>query len=197
MKREQLRDLGLTDEQLGSVMALHGQTVNGLNTSLATAEQERDQFKEQLNTNQTELDGLKELAKGNEEVTAQLTELQGKFDQVSTDSEAKLAAQKKDFAIQLALKEANSVDEAIVLGLLDKDTIKVTDDGLQGFKEQLETLKEGKPFLFQEAAPVAEPTPQIVVPGNPVGTQNNTGPLGKQMKSESFNLTNFLTKGDK
>lgn len=59
MKREQLRDLGLTDEQLGSVMALHGQTVNGLNTSLATAEQERDQFKEQLNTNQTELDGLK------------------------------------------------------------------------------------------------------------------------------------------
>ena len=107
MKREQLRDLGLTDEQLGSVMALHGQTVNGLNTSLATAEQERDQFKEQLNTNQTELDGLKELAKGNEEVTAQLTELQGKFDQVSTDSEAKLAAQKKDFAIQLALNLVN------------------------------------------------------------------------------------------
>lgn len=178
MKREQLRDLGLTDEQLGSVMALHGQTVNGLNTSLATAEQERDQFKEQLNTNQTELDGLKELAKGNEEVTAQLTELQGKFDQVSTDSETKLAAQKKDFAIQLALKEANSVDEAIVLGLLDKDTIKVTDDGLQGFKEQLESLKEGKPFLFQEVAPLVEISPQIVAGGNPANnTPGNTDPF--------------------
>jgi hypothetical protein len=169
MKREQLRDLGLTDEQLGSVMALHGQTVNGLNTSLATAEQERDQFKEQLNTNQTELDGLKELAKGNEEVTAQLTELQGKFDQVSTDSEVKLAAQKKDFAIQLALKEANSVDEAIVLGLLDKDTIKVTDDGLQGLKEQLDGLKESKSFLFEQAEVTKETTPAIVATGNPTG----------------------------
>lgn len=197
MKKEDLIALGIEEEAAKSIMVLHGKTVTQLNAQVATAEGERDQFKEQLNTNQTELDGLKELAKGNKEVTDQLTELQGKFDQVSNDSEAKLAAQKKDFAIQLALKEANSVDEAIVLGLLDKDTIKVTDDGLQGFKEQLESLKEGKPFLFQEAAPGAEPTPQIVVPGNPVGTQNNTGPLGKQMKSESFNLTNFLTKGDK
>lgn len=188
MKREQLRDLGLTDEQLGSVMALHGQTVNGLNTSLATAEQERDQFKEQLNTNQTELDGLKELAKGNEEVTAQLTELQGKFDQVSTDSAVKLAAQKKDFAIQLALKEANSVDEAIVLGLLDKDTIKVTDDGLQGFKEQLETLKEGKPFLFQDSTPAAEPTPHIVATGNPSGIQQvSIGPQPEKLNE--FRIT--------
>ena len=188
MKREQLRDLGLTDEQLGSVMALHGQTVNGLNTSLATAEQERDQFKEQLNTNQTELDGLKELAKGNEEVTAQLTELQGKFDQVSTDSETKLATQKKDFAIQLALKEANSVDEAIVLGLLDKDTIKVTDDGLQGFKEQLESLKEGKPFLFQEVAPLVETSPQIVAGGNPKGTQKVSYDLSRMTYQEVAKL---------
>ncbi|MFS7400689.1 phage scaffolding protein [Carnobacterium maltaromaticum] len=188
MKREQLRDLGLTDEQLGSVMALHGQTVNGLNTSLATAEQERDQFKEQLNTNQTELDGLKELAKGNKEVTTQLTELQSKFDQVKTDSETKLAAQKKDFAIQLALKEANSVDEAIVLGLLDKDTIKVTDDGLQGLKEQLETLKEGKPFLFQDSTSAEKAIPNIVPTGNP--TDNQKTSVGPQPeKLNEFRIT--------
>lgn len=102
-------------------------------------------------------------------MTAQLTELQGKFDQVSTDSEAKLAAQKKDFAIQLALKEANSVDEAIVLGLLDKDTIKVTDDGLQGLKEQLDGLKESKSFLFEQEEVTKETTPAIVATGNPTG----------------------------
>lgn len=169
MKKEDLITLGIEEEAAKSIMALHGKTVTQLNAQVATAEQERDQFKEQLNTNQTELDGLKELAKGNEEVTAQLTELQGKFDQVSTDSETKLAAQKKDFAIQLALKEANSVDEAIVLGLLDKDTIKVTDDGLQGLKEQLDGLKESKSFLFEQAEVTKETTPAIVATGNPTG----------------------------
>lgn len=169
MKKEDLIALGIEEEAAKSIMALHGKTVTQLNAQVATAEQERDQFKEQLNTNQTELDGLKELAKGNEEVTAQLTELQGKFDQVSTDSETKLAAQKKDFAIQLALKEANSVDEAIVLGLLDKDTIKVTDDGLQGLKEQLDGLKESKSFLFEQAEVTKETTPAIVATGNPTG----------------------------
>ncbi|MDT2438152.1 capsid protein, partial [Enterococcus avium] len=32
MKREELKELGLTDEQIGSVMALHGVTVNELNS---------------------------------------------------------------------------------------------------------------------------------------------------------------------
>lgn len=170
MKREQLKDLGLLDEQIGSIMALHGQTVNELNKGLATAEQERDQFKEQLDLNQTELNSLKESAKGNEELSQQLADLQGKFDTVKSESETKLSEQQKDFAIKLALKEANALDESIVLGLLDRDTIKVTDSGLQGLGEQLKDLKENKSFLFQGAAD-PKPKPEIVTGGNPSGGQ--------------------------
>ncbi|MEO1772984.1 hypothetical protein JZO67_004967 [Enterococcus sp. 665A] len=150
MKREQLKELGLSDEQIGSIMALHGQTVNELNKSVATAEQERDQFKDQLTTNQTELDSLKESAKGNEELTQQLTDLQEKFNSAKTESETKLAEQQKDFAIKLALKEAQALDEDIVLGQLDKDTIKVVDGKLQGFEEQLKGLQESKAFCFSK-----------------------------------------------
>lgn len=171
MKREQLKELGLSDEQVGSIMALHGQAVNELNKGLATAEQERDQFKEQLDSNQTELDALKESAQGNEELTQKLADLQGKFDSVKSESETKLSEQQKDFAIKLALKEANALDEGIVLNLLDRDTIKVTDDGLQGLNEQLSSLKENKAFLFQEKEKT--PTPQIVAGGNPTGGQNS------------------------
>ena len=194
MKREQLKDLGLSDEQIGSIMALHGQTVNELNKSLATAEQERDQFKEQLDSNQTELDTLKESAKGNEDLTKQLTDLQEKFDTVKSESETKLSEQQKDFAIKLALKEAAALDEDIVLGQLDKDTIKVVDCKLQGFDEQLKGLQENKAFLFQKAETETKPTPQIVSGGNPGTIQQNTGSLGQQMKSEGFNLTNYLTQ---
>ncbi|EPI19388.1 phage minor structural protein GP20 [Enterococcus faecium LA4B-2] len=171
MKQEQLRELGLTDEQVNSVVGLHGQTVTELNKNLAAAEQERDQLKEQLNSNQTELNALKEATKDNEELTRQLANLQSKFDKAKEDAEANLTEQQKDFAIKLALKEANALDEEIVLSQLDKDTIKVVDGKLQGFDEQLKGLQKNKSFLFQEAKdPKTTPlTPTIVSSGNPAG----------------------------
>ena len=195
MKREQLKELGLTDEQINSVMGLHGQTVTELNSKLATAEQERDRFKEQLDSNQTELDALKESVKGNEELTQQLTDLQNKFNEAEKDAQKKLAEQQKDFAIKLALKEVNARDEDIVLQLLNKEAIKVTDEGLEGLKEQLDALKENKNFLFQEKENTSS-VPRIFVGGNPSATEEVSGSLSQQMKSKSFNLTNFLTKGE-
>lgn len=55
------------------------------------------------------------------------------------------------------------------MGLLDRDTIKVTDSGLQGFKEQLAGLQESKSFLFQEKDSSNPTTPQILAGGNPTG----------------------------
>lgn len=182
MKREELKELGLTDEQLGSVMALHGKTVTGLNTQINALESERDQFKEQLTSNQTELDTLKEASKGNEELSKQLEELQAKYDTTKSESESKLAQQKKDFAIRLALKDVNPLDEDIVLGQLNTDTIQVTDNGLQGLKEQVEALQESKAFLFQQPEQTATPTPQIVVPGNP----NNQVTVDKKIEEYTY-----------
>ena len=166
MKKEDLIALGIDEESAKSVMAMHGKTVTTLNSQISTLEAERDGLQEQVTTNQTELDALKESAKGNEELTAQLADLQAKLDQSKNESETKLATQQKDFAIQLALKEANALDESIVLGLLDKDTIKVTDNGLQGFDEQLTSLQESKAFLFQ-AQQEETPAPSILSGGNP------------------------------
>lgn len=195
MKRDQLKELGLTDEQVNSVMGLHGQMVNELNSKVTKAEQERDQFKEQLNSNQSELDALKKSAKGNEELTQQLADLQSKFDETKQESEKRLTEQQKDFAIKLALKEVNARDEDIVLQLLDKEAIKVTDEGLKGFKEQLDTLKEQKNFLFQEKENTP-PALRVFAEGNPSASEEISGSLSQQMKSKSFNLTNFLTKGE-
>lgn len=183
MKKEDLIALGIDEESAKSVMAMHGKTVTTLNSQISTLEAERDGLKEQVTTNQTELDALKESAKGNEDLTNQLADLQAKLDQAKSDADARLAEQKKDFAIQLALKEADALDEGIVLGLLDKDTIKVGDDGLQGFNEQVDSLKESKAFLFQQGEP--EPTPSIFVGGNAKGSEK-TGITKEQFGQMSY-----------
>lgn len=167
MKKEELIELGIAEDTAKQVMALHGKTVTTLNSQITDLEAEKTSLEEQSTTNQAELDKLKESAKGNEDLTKQLADLQKKLDDAKTVSETKLAEQKKDFAIKLALKEAAALDEDIVLSQLDRDTIKVDDKGLQGFKEQLDSLKESKPFLFQKEE--KEPTPNVFTGGNAKG----------------------------
>ncbi|MGF1918802.1 phage scaffolding protein [Enterococcus faecalis] len=203
MKKEDLIALGIEEETAKSIMALHGKTVTQLNAQVATAESERDSAKQELKANQEELTALKESAQGNEELSQNLADLQAKFDEAKTNSENQLAEQQKDFAIQLALKEANALDEAIVFSLLDKDTIKVVDGKLQGFEEQLKGLQENKSFLFQEEKDPkpTPPTPTIVTPGNPKGSTDATYDLTKmsyqevaQLKAEQPEVFKQLTQ---
>ena len=171
MKREELKALGLEDEAIDKVMALHGKSVTELNTKVATAEQQATQYQEQLQSNQDELDSLKEAANGNDELTRSYADLQAKFDTVKTDADSKLSKAQKEYAIKLALKDANALDENIILGLLDQDTIKMAENGLQGLTEQLETLQADKSFLFAQKESVEPTNPKIVTGGNPTGTQ--------------------------
>lgn len=176
MNKEDLIALGIEEDVAKSVMALHGKTVTNLNAKVATAESERDNAKQELATNQTELNALKESAQGNDDLTQKLADLQIKFDEAKTNSEKQLSEQQKDFAIKLALNEAQALDNDIVLGQLDREMIKVVDGKLQGFEEQLNGLKENKAFLFQNSDPNPDPEPnpkpQIVPGGNPSGSQS-------------------------
>lgn len=164
---------GLTEEQASAIVdgmpaeKIYLASEEKLDERYAKLKQQKEQAEEQLASYQTELDTLKESAKGNEDLTKQLADMQAKFDEAKAESDAKLSQQEKDFAIKLALKEANPLDESIVLGLLDKDTIKVTESGLQGFTEQLAGLKENKSFLFQAADPEPNKAPNITLGGTP------------------------------
>lgn len=169
MKREQLKELGLTDEQIGSVMALHGSTVNELNSTVATAEQQVTQYKEQLDANQTELDSLKKATEGNEELTIQLADLQEKYDQAKADSESKIAEIKKTSAVELALTQAGARNIKAAKALLDSEKLELTDEGIKGLDGQLNTLKESDGYLF-EGETATPPNPnqkKATFPGNP------------------------------
>ena len=174
MKREELKELGLTDEQIGSIMALHGVTVNELNSRVSTAEQQATQYQEQLEKNQNELNDFKANAKGNEDLTKQLEDLQSKFDEIKTSSEQQIADLKKSSAIDLALTQAGAKNIKAAKALLDSESLELTDEGLKGLDDQLAALKESDGYLFGSNEPVP-PNPddkKATFGGNPSSGQN-------------------------
>ncbi|KAF0353804.1 capsid protein [Pediococcus acidilactici] len=166
MKREDLQGLGLSDEQVNSVMAKHSAELNDMRTKLTSAEQERDSFKGQLESNQSELAKFKDSQKDNEALQDQLKELQGKFDKVSESSANELAQVRKESAIDLELVKSGARNPKAVKALLDNDAIKLDDEGIHGLNDQLEGLKESDGYLFEGKEP---DKPNPFADGNPSG----------------------------
>ncbi|NAL97728.1 capsid protein [Enterococcus faecium] len=180
MKREELKGLGLTDEQIGSIMALHGVTVNELNSRVSTAEQQAAQYQEQLEKNQNELNDFKANAKGNEDLTKQLEDLQSRFDEIKTSSEQQIADLKKSSAIDLALTQAGAKNIKAAKALLDSESLELTDEGLKGLDEQLAALKESDGYLFGQSEQV---------PPNPDGkkaTFSGNASSGQNVEEDVF-----------
>lgn len=168
MKREDLKALGLSDEQIGSIMALHGQTVNELNGKLSSAQQEAQQYQSQLADNQKELETLKKSAKGNDELTSQLADLQAKFNSSKAESETKLADLKKQSAIDLALTTAGALNSKAAKALLDLDSLTLNDKGeVEGLTSAVETLQKDNAFLFKAQETNKQSSPQFLFGGNP------------------------------
>lgn len=180
MKREELKELGLTDEQIGSIMALHGVTVNELNSRVSTAEQQATQYQEQLEKNQNELNDFEANAKGNEDLTKQLEDLQSRFDEIKTSSEQQIADLKKSSAIDLALTQAGAKNIKAAKALLDSESLELTDEGLKGLDDQLAALKESDGYLFGQSEQV---------PPNPDGkkaTFSGNASSGQNVEEDVF-----------
>jgi chromosome segregation ATPase len=95
--KEYLISKGLTEEQATTIVEGMPESKFYLSSEekaderYAKVKSQKEQLEEQLATNQSELNSLKEAAKGNEELTAKYNELQEKFDKSRADSKAKIA----------------------------------------------------------------------------------------------------------
>lgn len=151
MKREQLKELGLTDEQIEAVMKSHGETVNGLKTESET-----------LKTKVSELEG--DIAKRDEAIeelknSADIEGLNATIESLQKELEADKAANEErlynvllDTALE-SYKPKTEKAKAAIKALLDKESIKLEGEKLEGLQEQLEALKESESYLFDADEP--------------------------------------------
>ncbi|XRJ96330.1 phage scaffolding protein [Latilactobacillus sakei] len=167
MKREDLKELKLSDEQIEGVMGLHGQTVNDLNNQIQTLTTEKDSLTDQVTQSTQQLEGLKDSNKDNEVLQSQIVQLQADNEQLKSDSEVKLAEAQKGFALENALRDAGARDVKAVKPFLDETAIKLDGDKLLGLDDQLKAVKENKDFLFQSQEPEQKTKINAFAKGDP------------------------------
>ena len=156
MKREDLKAMNLSDEQVNQIMAWNGQDMQAAKSEAATEKARADGLQEQLNTLTTDLANAR-----NEAVTAK--DLKTKLEA----AEAKIKASTKHNAIRDALAEFKPKDSAMLLRLLEMDKIEYAEDGtITGLKEQIDPLKANSAYLFADTPDPAGGNPN---PGNTGG----------------------------
>ncbi|MBR9648731.1 phage scaffolding protein [Clostridium tyrobutyricum] len=167
-------------------------------------------YKKQLKDRDKQLEDLKDKAKGNEELTAEIERLKDENKNVAKDYEAKIEKLNFDTKLDKALTGAKAKNPKTVKALLNLENLKLDGEDIIGLKEQLEALKESDGYLFDEnntetnSNAEAGGTGNIGNPGNSNngGSENNKGKsLGERLAAEkveavkaSENLDSFFLK---
>lgn len=155
MTRKELEDLGLSKEQVDTVIKINGADIEnakaGSAAEITSLKAENDALSKQVKDRDKQIDTLKVSSGDNEELKKQIETLQA-------DNKAKDEAHAKELtqlkiaaAVEKALTEGGAKNIKAVKALLDLTDAKLGDDGtVKGLTEQIDKLKadEGSKFLF-------------------------------------------------
>ncbi|MDU7338603.1 MAG: phage scaffolding protein [Clostridium sp.] len=158
MKTEELTALGLSEEQATKVFEMHGKELTKLQNSVSTLTTERDGLKTQLGEANGKLAGYD-------------PDWKTKADAAQQTAQKQLDALKFDYTLNDALKAAKVRDAVSVKAHLKTDAMRLDGESILGLKEQLETLKTEKGFLFEsdEKPPIFSASTPGVKPGTDTG----------------------------
>ena len=139
LTRKLLKGMGLTDEQVDTIIEAHTDTVDGLKADVSKYKTDA----EKLTDVHKELDELK--AKGDDGWKEKHDKLKGEFDTYKKDVEAKETHAAKEAAYRTILKDAGlsekGVEKAIKYAEWDKIELE-TDGKLKGASDHIKAVKE-------------------------------------------------------
>jgi len=164
LTRTLLKGLGLTEEQIGTIIDAHAETVNGLKEQV-------DRFKkdaEALPGVQAELEKAKEDAKK----SGDAAKIQKAFDEYKAEVQAKEAKAAKETALRKIAKDAGLTEAGIAKAVkyADYDGLELDEKGeLKDAKGIIKSLKEEWPEH------IAKETTKGADTSTPPGNQGNNG----------------------
>ena len=149
MKKEDLIALGIAEDVADKVLALRGKEITKFQADIDAVKQEAETFKTQLTEANTQIESFKGMKKP-EEVDAAVAEWKTKYDQAQEESRNQLAQVKFDHALETALTSAKAKNPKTVTALLNRESLKLKDDGtIEGLDTQLTEIKSKNDYLFE------------------------------------------------
>lgn len=193
MKTEFLKGLGLTEEQISSIMAENGRDIEATKTKAGQTTEKLTQENENLKSQLSEKDKLIEEAnvqienfKGMdvEGTKKAADEWKTKFEQAAAGSKTKeaeyqqkLAEQAYDFKLNETvsnLKFPNELTKNAFVNELKAKKLPLEGDKLLGFDDYIKEVGEKNPGLFLTEEAPKDPTPEVVLKGTQTQPLNNS-----------------------
>lgn len=158
MTKEELKALGLTEEQVTKVVEDYGKNYVAKN-QFNQKNEEVKQLKTEKEKITSDLDALKEQHKSDSELVEQLNALKEEQTNREKQHKKELDALKLSGAVELALTNAKAKNTQIAKSALQLDKLIIADDGsIVGLDEQIKALKTSDPYLFGESG-IKSPKP--------------------------------------
>lgn len=148
MNKEQLIALGVTEEQANAIVEGFGQMIPHARFNQKV--EEANKLKEALAQRDEQLEQLKADNEGNASLKDEIAKLQQANEAAQADFEKKVNDMQFDYELREALRSAKVKDPTDIIGQLKRDELQFEGGAFKGLEEQLNSLKEGKPYLFVE-----------------------------------------------
>lgn len=158
MTREYLKGLGLTDEQINSVMGENGKDIEAAKGSLATVQQqlataqtENSGLKGQLADRDKDIEELKKQVGDNTALSDQIKTLQSKYDTDTKALQEKLDTQAYNHAADKffdGYKFSSKAARKAALSDFTAKKLKLVDGKFEGADEFMAALKKDDPTMF-------------------------------------------------
>lgn len=183
MNTEQLKELGLTEEQIQNVFKLRGQEIeqaNATQQALEAQQKENESLKKQIQTANKEIADFKEM--DIDSIKKRAEEYQSKFEQSENERKKELDNVNLNYAIELGLVKAGARNTKATKALLDFDTLRDSRNLESDINTQIEKLKESDSYLFESKE---QESKQPISKGN---TISDNKPLEEMTYAEMLEL---------
>lgn len=173
MKREDLKAMGLPDEQINAIMDLHGADIEKQKTAFSALTAERDGLKERLEEANGKLEGYD-------------PEWKTKADQAQSQADQKIADIQRGYVLKehsAGLKFTSESARKAFLSDLEAAKLPLQDEKLLGFEDFVKQYRESDPGAFAPDKPA--PTITVLGQGQPAQKTSQQA-LDEKYKNNPF-----------
>lgn len=156
MKKEELLNIGLTEEQADKVFAMNGKDIEKHKKAAEDAKGDKEALEQQVADRDKDIAELKKTSGDAAKIQEKLDELQGKYDKETEAYKSQLAQRDYQTAIDKAIADSGvkfsskSAEKAFRAGIGDSK-LEMKDGALDGFNKYLEKAKSEDPSAFVKA----------------------------------------------